>query len=171
MTNPAEPRLIPAMTARLSKFMLTAHIIFGAVAAFLVLSIAGRTSHDAEVVRSRYVAMNLIGVSVIVPLSLAALLTGLVQSLGTHWGLFRQYWYEISADHLWNGHFAPTPILGGGSSGKAGIRNCRRNIAQRRTRTGRNPTPGSRQRRHFAAARGHGTVSVQTVGAQSLRAA
>ena len=28
----------------------------------------------------------------IVPLSLAALLTGLVQSLGTHWGLFRHYW-------------------------------------------------------------------------------
>jgi hypothetical protein len=85
------------MTARLSKFMLTAHIIsslgwFGAVAAFLVLSIAGRTSHDGEVVRSSYVAMYLIGVSVIVPLSLAALLTGLVQSLGTHWGLFRQYW-------------------------------------------------------------------------------
>jgi hypothetical protein len=29
---------------------------------------------------------------VIVPFSLAALLTGLVQSLGTEWGLFRQYW-------------------------------------------------------------------------------
>jgi hypothetical protein len=29
---------------------------------------------------------------VIVPLSLAALLTGLVQSLGTTWGLFRHYW-------------------------------------------------------------------------------
>jgi hypothetical protein len=29
---------------------------------------------------------------VIVPLSVAALLTGLVQSLGTSWGLFRHYW-------------------------------------------------------------------------------
>jgi len=29
---------------------------------------------------------------VIVPLSFAALLTGLVQSLGTEWGLFRHYW-------------------------------------------------------------------------------
>jgi hypothetical protein len=29
---------------------------------------------------------------VIVPLSFASLLTGLVQSLGTHWGLFRHYW-------------------------------------------------------------------------------
>ena len=29
---------------------------------------------------------------VIVPLSLAALLTGVVESLGTTWGLFRHYW-------------------------------------------------------------------------------
>jgi len=31
----------------------------------------------------------------IVPLSFAALLTGLVQSLGTHWGLFRHYWVLV----------------------------------------------------------------------------
>ena len=36
--------------------------------------------------------MNLIGFYLLVPLSFAALLTGLVQSLGTSWGLFRQYW-------------------------------------------------------------------------------
>ncbi|HEU4747191.1 MAG TPA: hypothetical protein VFS56_01730, partial [Gemmatimonadaceae bacterium] len=29
---------------------------------------------------------------VIVPLTLASLLTGLVQSLGTEWGVFRHYW-------------------------------------------------------------------------------
>jgi len=64
----------------------------GAVAAFLVLSIAGVTSHDAEVVRGAYLSMNLIGLYMIVPLSFAALLTGVVQSLATHWGLFRHYW-------------------------------------------------------------------------------
>lgn len=31
-------------------------------------------------------------ISLIVPLSFASLLTGLVQSLGTTWGLFRHYW-------------------------------------------------------------------------------
>jgi hypothetical protein len=36
--------------------------------------------------------MELIGWFVIVPLSFAALLSGLVQSLGTEWGLFRHYW-------------------------------------------------------------------------------
>lgn len=30
--------------------------------------------------------------TIIVPLSLAALVTGLLQSLGTEWGLFRHYW-------------------------------------------------------------------------------
>ena len=46
-------------------------------------------SHDAQMVRAAYLSMELIGWFVIVPFSLAALLTGLVQSLGTPWGLFR----------------------------------------------------------------------------------
>ena len=33
---------------------------------------------------------------VIVPLALAALLTGLVMALGTPWGLFRHYWVLIT---------------------------------------------------------------------------
>ena len=76
---------------------LTAHVAssvgwLGAVVAFLALSIAGLTSENAETVRASYVAMNLIGQFIIVPLSVVALLTGLVQSLGTHWGLVRHYW-------------------------------------------------------------------------------
>jgi hypothetical protein len=50
------------------------------------------TSRDADVVRAAYLAMDLIGQFVIVPLAFAALLTGLVQSLGTPWGLVRHYW-------------------------------------------------------------------------------
>ncbi len=85
------------MTPALRKLNLTVHLItsigwLGAVAGFLVLSIAGLASRDADTVRGAYLAMNLIGQFVIVPLSLAALLTGLVQSLGTEWGLFRYYW-------------------------------------------------------------------------------
>ena len=88
------------MTPALRKLNLTAHVTssvgwLGAVAGFLVLSIAGLTSQDAETVRGAYLAMNLMGQFLIVPLSLAALLTGLVQSLGTHWGLFRHYWILI----------------------------------------------------------------------------
>jgi len=85
------------MTPRLRKFALTAHVTssvgwLGAVATFLALAVAGLTSQDAQIVRAAYLAMELTGWYVIVPLCLASLLTGLVQSLGTTWGLFRHYW-------------------------------------------------------------------------------
>jgi hypothetical protein len=88
------------MTPALRKLNLTAHITssvgwLGAVVSFLALSIAGLASRDAETVRGAYLAMKLIGEFIIVPLSIAALLTGLVQSLGTHWGLFRHYWVVV----------------------------------------------------------------------------
>lgn len=85
------------MTSRLRRVALLTHITcsvgwLGAVAGFLVLSIASVTSRNAEVVRGAYLSMNLIGLYILVPLSLAALVTGLVQSLGTEWGLLRHYW-------------------------------------------------------------------------------
>ena len=85
------------MTPGLRKLNVTAHVAssvgwLGAVVSFLVLSIAGRASQDSETVRAAYLAMNLIGQFAIIPLSLVALATGLVLSLGTHWGLFRYYW-------------------------------------------------------------------------------
>ncbi|HEV2199157.1 MAG TPA: hypothetical protein VGR73_05010 [Bryobacteraceae bacterium] len=85
------------MTPRLTKFALTAHISFsvgwlGAVAAFLVLAIVGLTSPDPQKVRAAYLAMDVTGWYVIVPLCFASLLSGLVQSLGTTWGLFQHYW-------------------------------------------------------------------------------
>ena len=85
------------MSPRLHKLALTAHVTssvgwLGSVAGFLVLAITGVTSQDAEVVRAAYVAMALLAWYVIVPLSLASLLTGLVQALGTQWGLVRHYW-------------------------------------------------------------------------------
>jgi hypothetical protein len=43
-------------------------------------------------VRSAWTAMDLVGWVVIVPLAVAALVTGVAISLGTPWGLFRHYW-------------------------------------------------------------------------------
>jgi hypothetical protein len=85
------------MTRGLRKFALTAHVAssvgtLGAVAGFLALAVAGLTSKDSQVIRAVYLAMELIAWYVIVPLVLASLVTGLVQSLGTPWGLFRHYW-------------------------------------------------------------------------------
>ncbi|MDQ6901046.1 MAG: hypothetical protein M3072_16375, partial [Candidatus Dormibacteraeota bacterium] len=85
------------MTPSLRKFALTAHVTcsvgwLGAVAGFLALAVAGLTSRDAQMVRGTYLAMDVTGWFVIVPLSFASLLTGLISSLGTPWGLFRHYW-------------------------------------------------------------------------------
>ena len=89
------------MTAGVRKIALTTHITssvgwLGSVAAFLALAIAGVTSGNAQTVRAAYLAMHLTTWFVIVPLSLASLLTGLVDSLGTPWGLFRHYWVVIT---------------------------------------------------------------------------
>jgi hypothetical protein len=85
------------LAPRLRKLVLTAHVVssvgwLGAVAAFLALAVAGLSSQDAQTVRGAYLTMELTGWFVLVPLALASLLTGLVQSLGTTWGLFRHYW-------------------------------------------------------------------------------
>ena len=45
--------------------------------------------------RGAYLAMDLIVRQVIVPLALASLLIGIVQALGTTWGLFRHYWVLV----------------------------------------------------------------------------
>ncbi len=88
------------MTPAVRKLTITAHVTFsvgwlGAVAAFLVLSIAGLTSHDAELVRGAYLSMDLISRFIVIPLCFAALATGLLQALGTPWGLFRYYWILV----------------------------------------------------------------------------
>lgn len=88
------------MTPALRRLNFLGHVTFsvgwlGAVASFLALSVAGLASRDPETLRSAYVAMNLLGEYVIVPLSVIALVTGVVQSLGTHWGLLRYYWVVV----------------------------------------------------------------------------
>jgi len=88
------------MSARLRKLALVAHVVssvgwLGAVAGFLVLAVAGVTSEDPQIVRAVYVAMGLLTSYLIVPLAFAAVLTGLIQSLGTTWGLFRHYWVLV----------------------------------------------------------------------------
>ncbi|MGH8933676.1 MAG: hypothetical protein ACRDZO_24355 [Egibacteraceae bacterium] len=84
------------MTPRLRKFALTAHATssvgwLGAVVVFLALAVVGLTSQDAQTVRGAYLVMEPAAWFVL-PLAIASLLTGLVSSLGTTWGLFRHYW-------------------------------------------------------------------------------
>src|SRR5262249_54065112 len=83
------------------KFALSVHLVssvgwIGAVVMYLVLGITVVMSPDTLTVRAAWTAMDITGWWAIVPLAIAALLTGLVMSLGTQWGLFRHYWVLIS---------------------------------------------------------------------------
>jgi hypothetical protein len=85
------------MAPSLRKFALTAHVTssagwIGAVVAFLAIALVALLDADAEKVRAASTTMELIGWFVIVPFSLASLASGIIQSLGTTWGLFRHYW-------------------------------------------------------------------------------
>ena len=87
------------MPPAVRRFMLVVHVAcsvgwLGAVATSLTLGVIGLTA-DGELVRAVYLTLEPLGWYVLVPLSFASLLTGLVQSLGTAWGLFRHYWVLI----------------------------------------------------------------------------
>jgi len=115
------------MTPGLRKFALTTHVTssvgwFGTVAAFVALAIAGMISRDAQMVRAAYPAMELITRFIIVPLALLSLLTGIVSSLGTNWGLFQYYWVllklliAILATIVLLVHMHPIELLAGAAS-------------------------------------------------------
>jgi hypothetical protein len=89
------------MSPSLRKLALTVHVVsavgwLGGVASFLVLALVGLNSRDAQTVTVVYVGMQLIGWYALVPGSIASLLTGVLQSIGTEWGLFRHYWVFIT---------------------------------------------------------------------------
>ena len=84
----------------LRRFALTLHIVasvgwVGIVAGFLALAVAGLVSSDADLVLASYLAMDFSYRTVVIPLGLASLATGLVSSFVTDWGLFRHYWVVV----------------------------------------------------------------------------
>jgi len=82
------------------RFMLTVHLIFsvgwlGAVAVFMMLLVKGMTSQDMGIARTAYAVLAVIGWWVIVPACFGSLLTGLILSFGSQWGLFKYYWVLV----------------------------------------------------------------------------
>lgn len=85
---------------RWRKLALLAHVAasvgwLGAVIVFLAIAIIGLTSGDETTVRGAYLLMEKAAWLTLLPLAGATLLTGLVSSLGTPWGLFQHYWVVI----------------------------------------------------------------------------
>lgn len=115
------------MGSRLSKFVLTTHLIFslgwlGAIVVFLTLATTGVINANTQLARSAYLAMEVSGWFVIVPFCFASLFTGIVQAFGTKWGLFRHYWIvvklvlTVSATVLLMLHMKPVSLLAGAAS-------------------------------------------------------
>jgi uncharacterized membrane protein len=82
------------------KAALTVHVAasvgwLGGLLGFLSLAVGGLTRDEPATVRGAYIAMDLIGRQALVPLSLLAFVSGLVQSVGTVWGLLRHYWVVL----------------------------------------------------------------------------
>jgi hypothetical protein len=61
-------------------------------AILLSLAATGRLSRDADLIRAVYLVMDLLLSSVLLPLALTALVTGILLGLGSHWGIARHYW-------------------------------------------------------------------------------
>ena len=88
------------MALRISRLLLTSHITFsvgwlGAVVVFLVFAITGLTTMNNQLSRSALLAMELSAWFVIVPFCLTSLFTGIVQAVGSKWGLFKHYWVVV----------------------------------------------------------------------------
>jgi hypothetical protein len=82
------------------KTVLVVHVLssvgwFGAVGAFLALALVGLAGDDPRLMAAVYVAARLVAWWVIVPLGVLSFVSGIVQSLGTQWGLVRHYWVLI----------------------------------------------------------------------------
>lgn len=88
------------MSPSARKAFLAVHVMtsvgwIGAVVAFLVLAVAGAGSADLATVRAFGASVATTAWWAVVPFCLASLVTGVVQSLGTPWGLVRHYWLAI----------------------------------------------------------------------------
>ncbi|MGH3695728.1 MAG: hypothetical protein ACRDRX_17350 [Pseudonocardiaceae bacterium] len=88
------------LSPRSRKVWLTAHVAtsvgwLGSAYTMLVLGLAALHSGDHDFRVTVYEIMHLFDRAVNIPLFLAALLTGLVVSLRTKWGLLRHWWVAV----------------------------------------------------------------------------
>jgi hypothetical protein len=89
------------MSPGIRKLMLTVHVTssvgwLGAIVAYIALNAPVYLSDDEQTVRAAYLMMEPVLRYALIPLAAVALVTGIVQALGTPWGLLRHYWVKIS---------------------------------------------------------------------------
>jgi uncharacterized membrane protein len=84
----------------LRRGLLVAHIAasvgwLGAITASLALAVVALVTTDPDVTRAVYRVLEPLGWAALVPFSVAALATGVIQSWVSPWGLIRHYWVAI----------------------------------------------------------------------------
>lgn len=76
----------------LSLHLLFSAILFGNSVIFLVLSIAAAVTNDENVLKSSYTSMHIMATSSVRASTIGTVVTGIMLSLWTKWGLFKFYW-------------------------------------------------------------------------------
>lgn len=85
------------MSPPLRKTVLTVHVAssvgwMGAVAVFVALDLTARVKDDAELNRIIWLALDTTGWTLLIPLAITSLASGLIAALTSRWGLLRHYW-------------------------------------------------------------------------------
>jgi hypothetical protein len=88
------------MRPRIRRTVLVVHIVasvalLGEVWGLAALNTAATLTDDAGLAHAAYRLMPVLVFAGGIPLSLTALISGVVLGLGGHWGLFRYYWVTI----------------------------------------------------------------------------
>ncbi len=83
------------------KALLAVHVIvavawIGLDLCLLVLAVTGAVTGDPLLRRAAYLALGQLGGTLIIPVSAAALVTGIALAAGTRWGLVRYRWVLVS---------------------------------------------------------------------------
>ncbi|MEU4831283.1 hypothetical protein [Streptosporangium sp. NPDC023615] len=98
--RPAGRRSGRAMPPPLRRTVLTAHVAIsvgwlGLDLGLLALGVTALTTGDPALVRASYLAMDVLADTLIVPVGLTAVLTGVLLGLYTPWGLVRYHWVLV----------------------------------------------------------------------------
>jgi hypothetical protein len=93
-------RALPRLTGRARLFVRAAHVIvaagwLGLTVSMLVLGMSAAMSGEPALAGAAYGFMDGIGARVIPGFAIATLLTGIVLSVATPWGLIKHYWVIV----------------------------------------------------------------------------
>jgi uncharacterized membrane protein len=76
----------------LSLHILFSSIMFGGNVVFLIASISAATTSDQQVFQACYTIMHLLSKTTVRASAVGTVVTGILLSVWTHWGLLKYYW-------------------------------------------------------------------------------